>query len=97
MSTGNRQSISLIALAAIGIISCGCQSQEFAWPHVIEPGTAKVKQSQAARFDPYPEPDTAPYADGSRPRGFLAPRTEMKRARTIRKSPSDPGPWDLPR
>jgi hypothetical protein len=65
----------------------GCAS--LGRPDWLDPGPAKSQQRRAVRFDPYMENDIGPYAfrqfggimDGTRPRDYAEPMTEVKRAR----------------
>ena len=44
----------------------GCR--DIAGPDWTHPGTASVQQKRALRYDPYPESDSGPSMDGTRPR-----------------------------
>jgi hypothetical protein len=70
----------MIASAASGCTSLGK-------PDWLDPGPAANQRRKAVRFDPYLQDDIAPsqlrlsIMDGSRPRDFLEPVPEVKRAR----------------
>ena len=70
----------MIASAASGCASLGK-------PDWLDPGPAANQRRKAVRFDPYLQDDIAPsqlrlsIMDGSRPRDFLEPVPEVKRAR----------------
>jgi hypothetical protein len=59
----------------------GCRSTGPSdWLH---PGPAAYQQSQAERFDPYPENELGPPIVGSRPREYQKPPAEPTRARWL--------------
>ncbi len=62
----------LVALA-------GCRG--LAWPNWTHPGSAACQQKQALRYDPYPEKETGPSIEGTRPREYENPPPECSRAR----------------
>lgn len=70
----------MIASAASGCASLGK-------PDWLDPGPAANQRRKAVRFDPYLQDDIAPsqlrlsIMDGARPRDFLEPVPEVKRAR----------------
>jgi hypothetical protein len=70
----------MIASAASGCASLGK-------PDWLDPGPAANQRRKAVRVDPYLQDDIAPsqlrlsIMDGSRPRDFLEPVPEVKRAR----------------
>ena len=70
----------MIASAASGCASLGK-------PDWLDPGPAANQRRKAVRFDPYLQDEIAPsqlrlsIMDGSRPRDFLEPVPEVKRAR----------------
>ena len=71
----------LLALATAG----GCAS--LGRPQWLEPGSARVQQRRAVRFDPYLQEDVLPSSlrlsimDGTRPRDFAVPVPEVRRSR----------------
>lgn len=65
----------VVALAS----ALGCRGTGM--PQFFGPGSAKYQQTQAQRFDPYPETDIGPPVEGSRPDSFSAPPTEAYRGR----------------
>jgi hypothetical protein len=65
----------LLALTAM----VGCKS--VAGPNWCHPGSAKVQQNRALRYDPYPDPDIGPPVVGGRPREYDIPPPEASRAR----------------
>ena len=69
-----------LLLAALGgTMITGCQS--IATPTLYPPGTVQQQQFNAQRFDPFPEPDTAPEIVGARGREYSKPVAEPSRAR----------------
>ena len=65
----------LMCLIAFG----GCRS--LARPDWTHPGSAKVQQDRALRYDPYPESGPGPALVGARPRGYQIAPPEPSRAR----------------
>ena len=65
----------LLILVALG----GCRG--IAGPNWMHPGTAAVQEKRALRYDPYPEKETGPSMEGTRPREYDAPPPETSRAR----------------
>jgi hypothetical protein len=57
----------------------GCRGTQT--PQIFGPGSASYQQTQAQRFDPYPETDIGPRVEGSRPDGYTAPPAEAYRGR----------------
>ncbi len=57
----------------------GCR--DIAGPDWTHPGTAAAQQKRALRYDPYPESDSGPSMEGTRPREFEIPPPEPSRAR----------------
>jgi hypothetical protein len=49
-----------------------------AWAH---PGSARAQQTQALRYDPYPENESGPPMVGVRPREYEKPPSEASRSR----------------
>jgi hypothetical protein len=72
-------------LALLLPLALGCAS--LGKPDWLDPGPAANQRRKAVRFDPYLQDDIAPsqlrlsIMDGSRPRDFLEPVPEVKRAR----------------
>jgi len=70
----------LLTCCALGCASLGK-------PQWLDPGPAANQRRKAVRFDPYLQDDIAPsqlrlpIMDGARPRDFLEPVPEVKRAR----------------
>jgi hypothetical protein len=66
----------LFAFVLLAIV--GCQTAHTSLAH---PGPAKAQQSQAVRFDPYPEAEIGPPMVGVRPPDYQNPISEPARAR----------------
>jgi hypothetical protein len=47
---------------------------------LAHPGPARLQQSRAVAFDPYPDPNLGPPVEGGRPRGYLEPVPEAVQA-----------------
>ena len=73
-----------VALLA-GLAASGCRS--VAPPTLYPQGTVEQQQYNAQRFDPYPEPDTAPEIVGARGRENEFPVAQPSRSRW------DPRTW----
>jgi hypothetical protein len=75
----------LLIAVMIASVASGCAS--LGKPDWLDPGPAANQRRKAVRFDPYLQDDIAPsqlrlsIMDGSRPRDFLEPVPEVKRAR----------------
>jgi hypothetical protein len=75
----------LLIAVMIASTASGCAS--LGKPDWLDPGPAANQRRKAVRFDPYLQDDIAPsqlrlsIMDGSRPRDFLEPVPEVKRAR----------------
>ena len=78
-----RQMASMAILSAV--LLSGCQSVEP--PSLYPRGTVSQQQYDAQRFDPYPEPDTAPEIVGARGRENEYPVAQPSRSRW------DPRTW----
>ena len=78
-----RNTIFLALLA--GSITAGCRC--VAPPTLYPQGTVQQQQYNAQRFDPYPEPDTAPEIVGARGRENEYPVAQPSRSRW------DPRTW----
>ena len=70
----------IVALAAL----TGCQSTQ---PPPLDPGPPNYQRFNAQRYDPFPEPDTAPEIVGARGREYDRPIAQPSRARW------DPRTW----
>ena len=71
--------MALTVLLASGFVGCRGVSP----PHFFHPGTAQYQQSQAQRFDPYPENEPGPEVVGARPQEYEKPPAEVLRARWL--------------
>jgi hypothetical protein len=75
----------LLIAVIFAAVAGGCAS--LGKPDWLDPGPAANQRRKAVRFDPYLQDDIAPsqlrlsIMDGSRPRDFLEPVPEVKRAR----------------
>ncbi len=75
----------LLIAVILAAVAGGCAS--LGKPDWLDPGPAANQRRKAVRFDPYLQDDIAPsqlrlsIMDGSRPRDFLEPVPEVKRAR----------------
>lgn len=75
----------IVLLVLMLSLAGGCAS--LGKPQWLEPGPAANQRRRAVRFDPYLQDDIAPsqlrlsIMDGARPRDFLQPVPEVKRAR----------------
>ena len=75
----------LLIAVILAAVAGGCES--LGKPDWLDPGPAANQRRKAVRFDPYLQDDIAPsqlrlsIMDGSRPRDFLEPVPEVKRAR----------------
>lgn len=79
-----RHALLMTALfACVG--ACGCRSVEM--PTWYPRGTVQQQQYEAQRFDPLPEPDTAPEIVGARGREQQFPVAQPSRSRW------DPRTW----
>ncbi|MBL9084014.1 MAG: hypothetical protein JNK76_19510 [Planctomycetales bacterium] len=74
-----RKALLLIACGT-AVVSAGCRGT--AQPQIFGPGSAKYQQTQAQRFDPYPENDIGPRVEGARPDGYTTPPGEAYRGRS---------------
>jgi hypothetical protein len=75
----------LCVLSLASLFLAGCRSVE---PPTLYPqGTVRQQQYDAQRFDPLPEPDTAPEIVGARGREYERPVAQPSRARW------DPRTW----
>jgi hypothetical protein len=63
----------------ISAVLGGCCST--ATPDFAHPGTARVQQGRALRYDPYPENEPGPPLVGVRPREYDKPPPETSQAR----------------
>jgi hypothetical protein len=75
----------LRAIILTGLLLAGCRS--VAMPTLYAPGSVQQQQYEAQRFDPLPEPDTAPEIVGARGREYERPVAQPSRARW------DPRTW----
>ena len=72
---------------AVVLACCGLGCASLGKPQWLEPGPAANQRRKAVRFDPYLQDDIAPsqlrlpLMDGARPRDFLEPVPEVRRAR----------------
>ena len=69
----------LFAAGVMLIALCGCSS--VATPPWYHPGSEEVQRRRALQYDPYPEAEIGPSADGLRPRDYDKPPPEPSRAR----------------
>jgi hypothetical protein len=75
----------LIAMLLGATASCGCST--LGRPDWLEPGPEANQRRRAVRFDPYLQNDIGPYQfrlplmDGTRPRDYAEPVSEVKRSR----------------
>ncbi|MGC3967691.1 MAG: membrane or secreted protein [Pirellulales bacterium] len=70
----------LVVVCGAAVAVTGCRGTGM--PQIFGPGSAKYQQTQAQRFDPYPENDIGPRVEGSRPDGYTAPPAEAYRGRS---------------
>ncbi len=70
-------SLAVALLLVSGLVGC----RNLSLPSFFRPGPAKYQQSQAQRFDPYPENEPGPEIVGSRPQDYQKPPAEVLRAR----------------
>ena len=68
-----------LAVGLILLMLGGCCS--IATPDWMDPGPAKVQQTRALRYDPYPDNEAGPAMVGVRPREYEIPPPEPSRAR----------------
>ena len=67
------------------LVTAGCST--LGRPEWLQPGPEANQRRRAVRFDPYLQNDIGPYQfrlplmDGSRPRDYAEPITEVKRSR----------------
>jgi hypothetical protein len=80
----NKLWFAVLVGVAVAAGSAGCRG--LAPPNWFHPGPAEYQQSQAQRFDPYPESDVAPRIVGARPLEYENPRAEVLRV----QPPLDP-------
>ncbi|HEX4150121.1 MAG TPA: hypothetical protein VHY20_14075 [Pirellulales bacterium] len=83
MDHKQRWLVALLLVAPLLASPLGCQG--VAPPYWWHPGTEEYQQARAQRFDPYAEAQVGPdtmSVDGSRPRDFSRPASEVKRAQT---------------
>jgi len=82
---GLSNSAALLAVVSVMLLACGCAS--LAKPSLQPTSNARTQQRRAVRFDPYPQPDIGStlfreaLMDGSRPRDYNEPVTEVRRSR----------------
>lgn len=75
------------ALIAVLVLSAAGGCASLGKPDWLDPGPAANQRRKAVRFDPYLQDDIAPsqlrlsIMDGARPRDFLEPVPEVRRAR----------------
>lgn len=75
----------LLATLLGATASCGCST--LGRPDWLEPGPEANQRRRAVRFDPYLQNDIGPYQfrlplmDGTRPRDYAEPVSEVKRSR----------------
>ena len=74
------------AIVGVSLLASGCAS--LGKPQWLEPLPARAQQRRAVRFDPFMENDIGPSAlrqyttlDGTRPRDYAEPVSEVKRSR----------------
>jgi hypothetical protein len=70
--------ISRLILIALVLAATGCRS--VAPPRILRPGPIQFQQDQAQIFDPYPQPDIAPYEVDMRPLQYATPAPENARS-----------------
>lgn len=69
------------------LLALGTGCSTLGRPEWLYPGPTEIQRRRAVKFDPYLQDDIGPYQfrmplmDGSRPRDFLEPVPEVKRAR----------------
>ena len=73
----------VLGIAAL-VVGSGCRG--LAPPNWFRPGPAEYQQTQAQRFDPYPENETGPKIAGARPPEYEKPPAEVLRV----QPPVDP-------
>jgi hypothetical protein len=82
---GLSNAAALLAVVSVMLLACGCAS--LAKPSLQTTSNARTQQRRAVRFDPYPQPDIGStlfreaLMDGSRPRDYNEPVTEVRRSR----------------
>lgn len=75
----------LLGLILVAAAASGCTT--LGRPDWLEPGPEANQKRRAVRFDPYLQNDIGPYQfrlplmDGTRPRDYAEPVTEVKRSR----------------
>lgn len=60
-----------LGMLALTLAVAGCSG--LARPNWFHPGSAKVQQRRAERFDPYPQEMGAPPVEGARPLAYQRP------------------------
>jgi hypothetical protein len=68
--------LTCVLVAAAGL--CGCRSTQ---TPTLDPGPLAAQRYDAQRYDPLPEPDTAPEIVGARGREYDRPVAQPSRAR----------------
>jgi hypothetical protein len=63
-------------MLAVPLVGCA----GYTYPRLWQPGSARLQQSRAVVFDPYPDPNIGPPVAGGRPRGYLEPVPEVVQA-----------------
>jgi hypothetical protein len=82
---GLSNAATLLAVVSLMPWAGGCAS--LAKPSLQTTSNARTQQRRAVRFDPYPQPDIGStlfreaLMDGSRPRDYNEPVTEVRRSR----------------
>ncbi len=69
----------LATVPLLFLVTGGCAGTE--GPNWCHPGSARVQQARALRYDPYPENDGGPPMSGVRPREYEKPPPEVSHAR----------------
>jgi len=68
-------------LLILGILFAAAGCRGTGTPDLLNPGTASEQLRKSQRYDVYPEPETGPTVDGSRPPGMDKPWPETARSR----------------
>lgn len=71
--------MSRLSLLVLLVLAGGCASRT-GWGFPWGQGTVDRQKSRAAAYDPYPLNDIGPEVLGGRPRDFMTPLPEAKRA-----------------
>jgi hypothetical protein len=75
----------ICGMAVVAAAASGCST--LGRPDWVEPGPEEKQRRRAVRFDPYLQNDIGPYQfrmplmDGTRPRDYAEPVSEVKRSR----------------